>query len=105
MHQGNLLFDYLFAVFLMLHRRAIEVEVFGVDRLLVQYLVKLGAQIFHPVVPLRVAAMVAQRLDIYYPGNISGSSAVFLPANDLPAMIDDKRAAAESVYRQIAIRI
>src|SRR2546430_552383 len=60
MHQGNLPFDHLFAVFLMLHRRAVEVKIFGVNRLLVQYLVKLGAQILHPVIPLRIAPMKAQ---------------------------------------------
>src|SRR3989337_2254221 len=42
-HQGDLLLDDLLAVLGVLHRGALEVEVLGVDRLLVQDLVQLGA--------------------------------------------------------------
>ncbi len=45
MHQGDLLFDYLFAVFRMLHGLALEVEILWINRLLVKQLVKFRAQI------------------------------------------------------------
>src|ERR1700680_2554620 len=87
MHQGDLFFDYCFAVFLMLHRRAAEIEVFGVDRLLIQNLIKLGAQVFYPVVPLRAVPMVTQGLDIDYPGYVGRRPAVLLLADNLAAVI------------------
>jgi hypothetical protein len=45
MHQRDLLVDYLFAVFRMLHGLALEVEILWVNRLLVEQLVKFRTQI------------------------------------------------------------
>src|SRR5881296_2155326 len=58
-HQLDLPLDDLLAVLGVLHRLALEVEVLRVDRLLVEDLVELGAEILDPVVPLGARAMVA----------------------------------------------
>src|SRR5580765_3466531 len=63
-HQADLAPDDLLPVLGMLHRRPLEIEVLGVDRLLVEQLVELGAQVLHPVVPLGAGPMVAQGLDV-----------------------------------------
>src|SRR5213075_3416491 len=51
-HELDLPLDDLLAVLGVLHRLALEVEVLRVDRLLVEDLVELGAEILDPVVPL-----------------------------------------------------
>ena len=70
MHQVNLLLNNLLPVFSMLHGLTIEVEVLGIDRLLVEQLVEFGAQVFEPVIPLSPGAMVAQSFNINDAANI-----------------------------------
>src|SRR5208337_1321245 len=38
---------------------AVEIEVLRIDRLLVDRLINLGAQVFHPVVPLRAGPVIS----------------------------------------------
>src|SRR5579884_3196292 len=68
--QVDLSLDNLLAVLSMLHRLTLQVEIFGIDRLLIEQLVKLGAQIFKPVIPLCSRSMVAQSLDIDHASHI-----------------------------------
>ena len=44
----------------MLHRRTLEVEVLRVDRLLVEDLVELGAEVLEPVIPLGPRAVIPE---------------------------------------------
>src|ERR1700693_4395198 len=97
MHQRDLLLDHPLAILAMLHRRALKIQVLRVNRILVQKLIKLGAQILHPVVPGSALAMMPQRLDIDDTRDISRNSAVILTPYDLPAIIDDERIPAERI--------
>src|SRR6266700_6097503 len=63
-HQINLFLNDLLAIFSVFHGFTVQVEVFGIDGLLVEELVQLGTQVFHPVVPLGTRAVVSQSLDI-----------------------------------------
>jgi hypothetical protein len=45
-HEPDLALDHSLTVFRVLHRFPFQIEVLGIDRLLVKYLVKLGAQVF-----------------------------------------------------------
>src|SRR5258708_138781 len=101
MHQSDLPVDDLFTVLLMLHRFAAEVEILGIDPRAVENLIKLGAQILYPVIPLRGIAMVAHRFDVDPAGKKSRNAAVLLSSNDAATMVDDKRAPAEGVDRNI----
>src|SRR5260370_15242833 len=62
-HELDLAPDHV-AVLGVLHRRALEVQVLGIDRLVVHDLVELRAGVLHPVFPLRARAVVAQRLAV-----------------------------------------
>src|ERR1700730_6747134 len=90
MHQRDLLLDDLLAILAMLHRLALEVQVLRINRFLVKHLVKLGAQVLHPVVPLRALTMVPQRLDIDDAADIGCDAAVILAPYNLPAIVDDE---------------
>ncbi len=95
--RSNLLLDHLLAVLGVLHRFAIQVQVFGIDGLLVEQLVEFGTQVFHPVVPLRTRTMVAHCLDIDHAADVGRASAVVLPTNDLPFVVDDEGAPAKCI--------
>ena len=51
-------------------RGAIEIEVFRIDRLLVDGLIDLGAQVLHPVVPLRARPVVPHGFDVDRAGDV-----------------------------------
>src|SRR2546425_8831125 len=90
MHQPDLALDDLLAVLGVLHGLALEVEVLRVDRLLVEDLVELGAEVLHPVVPLGTGAMVAQRLDVDHAADVGRTGAVVLASDDLALVVDDE---------------
>src|SRR5216683_745362 len=69
-HKPDLAFIYFLAVFGMFHWLSLQVQVLGINRLLVENLVKLGAQVLQPVVPLRPRPVVAEGLDVDYSGHI-----------------------------------
>src|SRR5579875_2530722 len=69
-HEVDLALDDLLAILGMLHGFAIQVQVFGINRLLVEHLIQFGAYIFEPVIPLGAGAMVAQGLNIDHPRDI-----------------------------------
>src|ERR1700693_6088833 len=96
-HQRDLPVDHLLLILGVLHGHAIEVEILGIDRLLVDDLIELGAQVFHPVVPLGARAMVAQRLDIDHPAHVTRAAAVFQLAHFLPLVIEDVGAPAKGI--------
>jgi len=81
----------------MFHRCAFQVEIFRINRLLVQDLVQLCTEILHPVVPLGAGAMVAQGLNVDDSRDVARATAVFELANLLPFVIENVRAAAERV--------
>src|SRR6266478_2982127 len=89
-HQLDLPLDDLLAVLGVLHRLALEIEVLRIDRLLVEELVELGAEILDPVVPLGTGAMVAQRLDVDHAADVGRTGAVVLPPDDLALVVDDE---------------
>jgi hypothetical protein len=64
MHQADLALDDLLAVLRVLHGRALQVEVLGIDGLFIEELREFSTQVFHPVVPLRPGAMITQRFDV-----------------------------------------
>src|SRR6185436_13582495 len=89
-HQLDLFLDDFLAIFCMLHGLALQVEVFRIDRLFVDDLVQLRAQILHPIVPLSARTMIAHRFDVDDTADISRARAVILPADDLPFVVDDE---------------
>src|SRR6266545_6761107 len=89
-HQLDLPPDDLVAVLLVLHRGPPEIEVLGVDRLFVQDLVQLRAQVLHPVVPLGVSPVVAQGLDVDDTAHVGGPRAVVLAPDDAALVVDDE---------------
>src|SRR5215510_14274523 len=96
-HQLDLPLDDLLAVLGVLHGLTLEIEVLRIDRLLVEKLVELGAEVLHPVVPLGARAMITQRFDVDHTPHVGGSGAVVLPPDDLALVVDDEGAAAERV--------
>src|SRR5438093_4210448 len=94
-HEPDLAPDDLLAILLVLHGRAVEVEVLRVDRLLVEELVELGAQVLQPVVPLGAGAMVAERLDVDHAADVGGAGAVVLASDDPALVVDDEGPTAE----------
>src|SRR2546425_2603008 len=96
-HELDLALDDLLAVLGVLHRRALEIEVLGIDRLLVEQLVELGTEVLHPVVPLGAGPVVAQRLDVDHAAHVRRAGAVVLAADDAALVVDDERAPAEGV--------
>src|SRR4030095_12890982 len=97
--ETDLALDDLVAVLGVLHRRALEVEVLGIDRLLVEQLVQLGPDVLEPVVPLSARPVVAERLDVDDAGDVGGAGAVVLTAHDPALVVDDERSPAERVDR------
>src|SRR5437879_5205064 len=63
-HQVNLLLNDLLMVFSVLHRLTIQIQILGIDRLLINYLVEFGAQILHPVIPLCACAMISEGFNV-----------------------------------------
>src|SRR6266849_9472140 len=98
-HQRDLPIDHLLLILGVLHGRAVEVEGFGVDRLFVDNLVELSAQVFHPVVPLGARTVVAQRLDVNHPGDVARPSAVLQLPHFLSFVIENVGPAAEGIDR------
>src|SRR5262249_19631264 len=88
--EADLALDDLVAVLGVLHRCPLEVEILGVDRLLVEELVELGAEVLEPVVPLGAGPVVAERLDVDDAGHVRGAGAVVLPAHDPSLVVDDE---------------
>src|SRR5260370_12891163 len=84
-HELDLAPDHV-AVLGVLHRRALEVQVLGIDRLVVHDLVELRAEVLHPVVPLRARAVVAQRLDVDDAADLRRAGAGGLLSGD-PALV------------------
>src|SRR5678815_857594 len=89
-HELDLPLDDLVAVLLVLHRGPLEIEVLGVDRLFVQGLVELRAQVLHPVVPLGAGPVVAQGLDVDDAAHVGGPRAVVLAPDDAALVVDDE---------------
>src|SRR6185436_18514719 len=87
-HQLDLLLDDFLAIFCMLHGLALQVEVLRIDRLFVDDLIQLRAQILHPIVPLSAGAMISHRLDVDHTADISRTRAIILPADDLSLVVD-----------------
>src|SRR5262249_45498955 len=94
-HELNLPVDYFPAIFVVGIRGRVEVDVLRVDRLLVNKLVLLGGEVLDPVVPLRIRAEPAERLDVDGTGDPGGHAAVVVPPDDLAAVVDHDRPAAE----------
>src|SRR5262249_46232055 len=82
-HELNLPVDYFPAIFVVGIRGTVEVDVLRVDRLLVNKLVLLGGEVLDPVVPLRIRAEPAERLDVDGTGDPGGHAAVVVPPDDL----------------------
>src|SRR5207253_8966870 len=101
-HELDLAPDHV-AVLGVLHRRALEVQVLGIDRLVVHDLVELRAEVLHPVVPLRARAVVAERLDVDHAAHVRRAGAVVLPADDPALVVDDERAPAEGVAGRVLL--
>src|SRR5207245_8575429 len=104
-HQINLFLNDLLAIFSVLHRFTIQIEVLRINRLFVEQLVQLGAQVFHPVVPLGTRAVVSQSLDIDDSTHIGRTSAVFLATDDLAFVVDNKGAPTEGIDGGIFFRM
>src|SRR2546428_1920542 len=101
-HELDLAPDHV-AVLRVLHRRALEVEVLGIDRLVVDDLVELGAEVLHPVVPLRARPVVAERLDVDDAAHVRRARPVVLPADDAALVVDDEGAPAEGVDGRVLL--
>src|SRR5207248_1729290 len=101
-HELDLAPDHV-AVLGVLHRRALEVQVLGIDRLVIDDLVELRAEVLQPVVPLRARAVVAQRLDVDDAAHVRRPGAVVLPADDPALVVDDERAPAEGVDGRVLL--
>jgi hypothetical protein len=86
-------------VALVIEGGAIGVEVGRIDRLLVDHLVQLGAQVLHPVRPLAAGAVQAQRLDVDHARHVARPAAVLVLADDAAAIVEDEVAPAERVDR------
>src|SRR5262249_25512421 len=64
LHQPDLLLDDFLAIVGVTAWNAVDVTVLGIDRLLVDQLRQLGANVLHPIGDLRRLPVMAQRLDI-----------------------------------------
>jgi len=104
-HELDLLFDHLAAIVVVSVRGAVEIEVLRVDRLFVDQLVLLGGEVFEPVVPLRVGAELAQRVYVDRSRDPGGSGAVVVPPDNLPAVVDNERAAAERIDGDVGVGV
>src|SRR5258708_18234062 len=96
-HEVDLLLNDFLTVLGVLYWCAFEVEVFGINGLLVEELVEFGAQVLHPVVPLCACAVVAQRFDVNYSSNIGRPGTIVLPTYNLALVIDDEGAPTEGI--------
>jgi hypothetical protein len=104
-HELDLPVDDLAPVLVVGVRSALQVEVLGVDGLLVDELVLLGGQVLDPVVPLSAGPELAEGIDVDGPGHPGGAAAVVVPPDDLAAVVDHGRTTAEGVDRDIGISV
>jgi len=97
--------DNLFAILCMLHRLTIQIQILRINRLFVEKLIELGAQIFQPIVPLGASAMDPSSLQ-YQSHRPHTSNPHHNPAtNNLPFIIDEKERATKKYqwpYRLLA---
>src|SRR5262249_57836291 len=77
-HQLDLPLDDFLAVLGVLHGLTLEIEVLRIDRLLVEQLVELSAEVLHPVVPLAARALITQRFHVAPAAHVVGSAAALL---------------------------
>ena len=103
-HQVDLPLVDLFPVFGVLHRRPVQVQVLGIDGLIIDDLIELGPQVLDPVVPLGPGAVVAHGLDVDHPRDVCGARAVLLLADDLPLVVDDEGPSPEGVDGGVLLR-
>src|SRR5260370_2414816 len=89
-HELDLAPDHV-AVLGVLHRRALEVQVLGIDRLVVHDLVELRAEGLHPGVPLRARAVGAQPLYFDDAADVRGARALVPPAAAPALVVHDER--------------
>src|SRR6266404_5359215 len=101
-HELDLAPDHV-AVLGVLHRRALEVQVLGIDRLVVHDLVELRAKVLHPIVPLRARAVVAQRFDVDDAAHVRRAGAVVLLADDPALVVVNDTATAEGVDGRVLL--
>src|SRR4029450_3046591 len=87
----------LLAVLCVLHRRALQVEVLRIDRLLIEDLIEFGTQVFHPVVPLGAGTVIAQCFNVDHASYIGRPSTVVLLPNDAALVIDDVGATTKGI--------
>src|SRR6266851_10296586 len=99
MHELDLAFDHFLFVLGVFHRLALEIQILGIDRFLIDDLAELRAEVFHPVVPLGAGAMIAQGLDVNHAGHITRTSAVFQLSDLLTLIVEDVGAAPEGINR------
>src|SRR5207237_8704595 len=92
-HELDLAPDHV-AVLGVLHRRGLEVQVLGIDRLVVHDLVELRAEVLHSIVPLRARAVVAQRVDVDDATGLCRASAVVALAGYPAVVVDGERTLA-----------
>src|SRR3984893_9561189 len=105
LHKPDLRVDHLALVLVMPAGNFVEIEILGVDRLLVNNLRQLGADLLRPICHLSALPMMAQRLDIDHAGDEGGAVGVALLADDRTAIVNDHRLAAPGVYRRLAVQI
>src|SRR5262245_43224231 len=104
-HELDLLVDDLAPVLLVPVRGAIEVEILRIDRLLVDQLILLCGLVLDPVVPLGSGAEPAQRFDVDCPCDPGRSAPVVVPADNLAAIVDHGRPAAERGDRHVRLTV
>src|SRR5690242_11905866 len=82
LHQLDLAVDHVALVLGMLAGNRLGVEILGVDRLLVDDLRQLGADVLRPVGDLRIGPVVAQSLDVDHAGDEGRAVGIELLADD-----------------------
>src|SRR5437870_1636077 len=103
LHQPDLRFDHLALVLGVSARDAVEVKVLWINRLLINDLRQLGADVLGPIGHLGILPVVAQRLDIDHASDKGRAVGVALLADDRAAIIDDHRLAAPGIDRYCAV--
>jgi len=83
----------------------VEIEILGVDRLLVYNLCQLGPDVLRPVRDLCALPMVAQRFDVDHPGKKGRAVGKELLADDGAAIVHDHRLSADRIDRCLAGRV
>ena len=100
-HELDLAFDHLLMILRVLHRLALEIEILGINRLLIEKLIELRAQVLEPVIPLRPGAVIAQGFDVNDAADIGRACPVVLAADDASLVVDDEGPAAEGIDGRI----